>query len=129
MLNLSILKTKRIFIPLILVVLIGTVNVFISNISNSEPSNKVDLTLSDVALLSHASAEWPGWNKFTSNPTKSAWRNFIDSIGSLTQNIWSQISYFFTNWEVKHYYNASGEWIGVSLCWDGCPPTFMGPYD
>ena len=53
-------KIKKVFILMMLVVMIGTTNIFVSNLSTTASSNKTALTLANVTLLNYANAEVSG---------------------------------------------------------------------
>ena len=113
MLTLNFFKNKRVFIPIILVALIGTANVFLTSTTNVMASHEV--TLSDVTSLSYASAEDYEWQAYVPDPNKTGWQNFWARVGNFFNNVWNEIVDFFSDWEVVQVRDKDGNVISIGF--------------
>jgi hypothetical protein len=96
--------------------IIGAANIPKSYTSNS--SLKSNVTLSEITLLKSASAEngdeW--WEEdIQPNHSQSGWQKFWASVGNFFSNVWSAITSFFSDWEIRPLYDDSGKEIGLEM--------------
>jgi len=99
---------------MMLVVMIGVANVFVSNVSITAPSNKVAFTLSHAAKLSYANPEGSFAEK---------WSNFWSSVGQFLTSAWDAVV-AVCNW-VDNAFNGSS--CSVSFGIDGMPVSSPSP--